>query len=270
MQKISSYLYSNRIQTEVNLASSTLEWRIVYQRKVKIYQGLDNVIDLDVKNSEQKRQVITSFNLKFVIMDQLNQEVYSGDVDVNTGILGIAKITIPASAVASIQPQFLKYTVYKLNNDNTKTPLYGDTQFGVTGTIDLLAGAMPSALAPQIMDTFNYLDDTSDPTYPRIFYSECIDVNPPNDITDAQSMSLEFWTEGLAATVTVQITEDIVVGWATNWRDLETFSITESTDRLTKIYQSVDDYSNNISWLRVKYIRATDNAGKIDKVLVRA
>lgn len=269
MQKISSYLYSNRIQTEVNLASSTLEWRIVYQRKVKIYQGLDNVIELDVKNAEQKRQVITGFDMKFVVMDQLNQEVYSGDVDVNTGITGIAKFTIPASAVANIQPQFLKYTVYKLNEDNTKTPLYGDTQFGVTGTIDLLGGAMPSALAPQIMDTFNYLDDTSDPEYPRIFYSECIDVNPPNDISEAQAMSLEFWAAGLDATVTVQVTEDIVIGWATNWRDLETFSITSSTDRLTKIYQDGEDYSNNISWLRVKYIRATDNTGKFDKVLVR-
>jgi hypothetical protein len=269
MQKISSYLYSNRIQTEVNLASSTLEWRIVYQRKVKIYQGLDNVIELDVKNAEQKRQVITGFDMKFVIMDQLNQEVYTGDVDVNTGITGIAKITIPSAALEYLQPQFLKYTVYKVNSDNTKTPLYGDTQFGVTGTIDLLAGAMPSELPAQIMDTFNYLDDTSDPEYPRIFYSESIDVNPPNDITEAQSLSLEFWAAGLDATVTVQVTEDIVIGWATNWRDLETFTIASTTDRLTKIYNNGDDYSNNISWLRVKYIRATDNTGKLDKVLVR-
>jgi len=53
MQKISSYLYSNRIQLMADVivldSAYPVEWKIVYQRPIKIYKGVDNVIELDVK-----------------------------------------------------------------------------------------------------------------------------------------------------------------------------------------------------------------------------
>ena len=59
MQKISSYLYPNRIEVIANVAldpdTCPVEWKIVYQKPIKIYKGVDNVIELEVKNSDQKR-----------------------------------------------------------------------------------------------------------------------------------------------------------------------------------------------------------------------
>ena len=270
MQKISSYLYSNRIQAVVNLASSPLEWRIVYQRNVKIYQGLDNVIEFDIKNSEQKRLDITGFNMKLVIMDQESQQIHETTLDVNTGIKGIARATIPAGAIAAYTPQFLKYTLYKINNNGTKTPVYGDTQFGATGTIDLLGGAMPTAAPPKVIDTFIYMDDDTNPAnIVRTYFSEAIEIRPLNFGPDNSQVKLEFWPVGLSGTITVQITDDAVVSSATTWKDIEVFSIAPSTDRVYKTYNEVVDYSNNVSWIRIKYIRATNNTGTFDKVLVR-
>ena len=51
MQKISSYLYSNRLPVNLDLATSPMEWRIVYQRTVKIYKGYD--LEL-IKTQEEK------------------------------------------------------------------------------------------------------------------------------------------------------------------------------------------------------------------------
>jgi hypothetical protein len=270
MQKISSYLYSNRIQTVVNLASSPLEWRIVYQRKVKIYQGLDNVIEFDIKNSEQKRLDITGFNMKLVIMDQNDQQIHEATLDVNTGIKGIARATIPPSAIAAYTPQFLKYTLYKINSNGTRTPVYGDTQFGVSGTIDLLDGAMPKAIPPKVIDTFIYYDDTTDlHNIVRTYLSEAIEIRPLNFGPDNSQVRLEFWPVSMSATVTVQITDDAVVSSATIWKDVETFSIAPSTDRVYKTYNEVVDYSNNVSWVRIKYVNETNNTGIFDKVLVR-
>jgi hypothetical protein len=266
MQKISSYLYSNRIQAVVNLAASPLEWRIVYQRKFKIYQGLDNVLELDIKNAEQKRIDITTYTMKFVIMDQLNQEVYAGDVDTETGIKGIGIMSIPASALDSITPQFLKYTVYILNDDTTKTPVYGDTQFGVTGTMDLLGGAMPTGLPDAIINTFTYEIDVRDPTWAtRNYHSEAVEINPVNDGVGPGEVELEFLFSSLAANVTVQTTKDGVVSTATTWTNVETFNVTSATTTVTKTYPTNAD----TNWLRITYIAQANATGKIDKVTAR-
>ena len=270
MQKISSYLYPNRILITTDLAVHPVEWRIVYQRKFKIYKGLDNVLELDVKNSEQKRLDITDMTLKMVVMDQDNQEILTSNVLTNTGIRGIGRVTIPASSIEHLTPQFLKYSIYQVHQDLTETPIYGDTQFGVTGTFDLLGGAMPEAFAPKIIDTFIYMDDDSTPApWVRRYYSEAVEVHQTNFNLDNTSLNLEFWANSLDATVKVQVTDSVVVSSATIWHNLETFDVSSTTDRVYKVYNEVVDYSNNINWLRVQYTPINNSTGKFDKILVR-
>lgn len=266
MQKISSYLYSNRIVVNLDLASSPLEWRIVYQRKVKIYKGVDNVIELDIKNSEQKRINVSDKVLKCVIMDTLGQEIYTADVT-HSATPGLATFTIPETSVAVLTPQFLRYTVYILNEDETKTLIYGDTQFGVTGMMDLIGTAVPQALPTQVIKTFTYLHGTVSGI--QTFYSEAADINPPNDIVEDPEIELDFYATGLDAEIKVQVTADPVVSTATNWTTIETFDVTPATSLVSKTYGALNNYTNELMWLRVTYVRATDNTGKLDKVLVR-
>jgi hypothetical protein len=118
-----------------------------------------------------------------------------------------------------------------------------------------------------IIKTFTYLHDTTAEI--QTFYSEAVEVNPVNDIQENTQIKLEFWAEALAATVKVQITTDVVVSTATTWHDLESFSIASTTEKVFKTYNSISDFSNNVSWLRVTYIRADENTGKFDRVIVR-
>jgi hypothetical protein len=270
MQKISSYLYPNRIQTIVDLALTPLEWRIVYQRKFKIYQGLDNVLEIDVKNSEQKRQDITGLNMQFVLMDELNEGIYQTEIDVATGITGIGRVLIPATAVADLAPQFLKYTIYIQNDDDTLTPVYGDTQYGVTGTIDLLGGAMPSTLPPIFIKKFLLLtDDTNPSNLVATYISELAEIHRPNFITSTPTFSVDFYPVGLSANVTVQVTDNTSIGLSDKWRDIDTFSVTPSTNLITKTYVQDTDYKQRDVWFRVKYIPpqglgATFDVTKVD------
>lgn len=269
MQKISSYLYSNRISVVADLASYPVEWKPVYQRTIKLYKGMKNTVEFDIRNADQKRINISSYNIKCLVMDNFNQEVLTVDVDAVPNTTGLATMIIHASDIAYIAPQFLKYTLYILGENEEKTPLYGDTQFGIGGVIDLKAGAMPEVPDPQIIDNFIYLIDDAIPgNYVYTYVSDSVEVNPRNDINDRHSIRLEFWPNLFNAEVTVQITNDVVVSAATQWEDLETFSISDTTDRVNKIYNEIADYSNNIGWLRIKYIPDTENTGKIDKVLV--
>lgn len=268
MQKISSYLYSNRISVVADLASYPVEWKPVYQRTIKIYKGMKNTVEFDIRNADQKRINISTYNIKCLIMDVNNQEVLTVDVNAVPNTTGLATMTIHAGDIAYLAPQFLKYTLYILDQEE-KTPLYGDSQFGIGGVIDLKAGAMPETPDPQIIDKFIYLvDDRVPGNYIYTYLSDAVEVNPRNDINENHSIKLEFWPDTFNAEVTVQITNDVVVSTATQWEDLETFSIADTTDRVSKIYNEITDYSNNIGWLRIKYIPDTGNTGKIDKVLV--
>ena len=124
MQKISSYLYSNRLTVVADLASYPVEWKPVYQRNIKIYKGMKNTVEFDIRNADQKRVNISSYNLKCLIMDNFDQEVLTVDVSAVPNTTGLATMTIYAQDVAYISPQFLKYTLYILGENEEKTPLY--------------------------------------------------------------------------------------------------------------------------------------------------
>jgi hypothetical protein len=266
MQKISSYLYSNKVDINLDLASSPTEWRIVYQRKVKIYKGYDNIIELDIKNSQQKRFDVSDLTIKCLIMDSLGQEVYTADV-VHSSTPGLATFTIPAADIDYLSPQFLRYAVYVLNEDDTKNVIYGDTQFGVTGMMDLIGSAQVLSIPAKVIKTFTVLHSTTEEI--KTYYSESVDINPPNDIAATSDIEVEFKTLNLSAEVKVQITYDKVVHTATNWQTIETFNIANNTNTVTKTYTLPDDFTDEVNWLRITYIEATGNTGKFDRVIVR-
>jgi hypothetical protein len=70
MQKIQSYLYPNRTILLADLAGFTVENRVVYARTIKIYNGVDNVLEFDIQNVDQKRIDLTTLgSIEVNIMD---------------------------------------------------------------------------------------------------------------------------------------------------------------------------------------------------------
>jgi len=269
MQKISCYLYSNRIPVIFDLTATTAECRIVYQRTIKIYKGLDNVIEFEFKNSDQKRQAIAVSTFKFTLMDQFRQEIFQTNLNTNTGITGVATVTIPSTALAHLEHQLMSFSLYRVNNNGTNTPVYSDTYYGSGGTIDFIDNVMPKALSPIIIDTFLNVDLIE--TYPLTvekFASEVADISPRNTIEESQSVSLEFRVNGLEAEVTVQVTEDYITNSETTWIELAQFSVIDTQDVISSTY-NLAQYSNNLKWIKIRYNRALTNTGNIDKVLVR-
>jgi len=71
MQKVQSYLYPNRTILIADLAGQLTENTVVYAKTIKIYQGVDNVIQFDIQNADQKRLDLTTFtNLQMNVFDQ--------------------------------------------------------------------------------------------------------------------------------------------------------------------------------------------------------
>ena len=268
MQKISSYIYPNKIQVVGNEAGLITEWRIVYQRVIKIYQGIDNVLEFDIKNGQQRRIDISALNMRCVIMDQLGEEIYTGPI-VPLQTKGLATFTIPSIELSNITTQFLKYSLYVINQNGTLSPIYGDVDYGMIGQMELITNALPKAIEPQIIDTFRYLYDHDSTEWIKTFYSEAVEINAPNDFVTTPVTNVEFRATNLDAEIWVQVTDYAVISAATPWYDIEYFSITPTTTHVYKTYTDITNYSNNIGWMRIKYIPSSISTGTLDKVIVR-
>ena len=145
MQKISSYLYPNRVQLLADLAGFTTEYTNVYQRHLKIYNGIDNTIEFDIKNADQKRIDLSILsNIELNVMDSQGTELSNSPYTVvPTALKGIATVTIPQEDLVELEDQYLRYSV-TATQAGKDVILYGDSKFGAVGTMELAGNAMPT------------------------------------------------------------------------------------------------------------------------------
>ena len=154
MRNISSYLYPNRIQLLADVAGFTTEYTNVYQRNVKIYQGVDNVLEFDIKNADQKRLDLSTLStIEMHVMDSSGKEVATYSVT-PMDIKGLATVTIPAADLVDLLPQFLRYSVTHVDGLTTQV-LYADSRFGAVGTVELIGSAMPTTRKSLVYDRFS-------------------------------------------------------------------------------------------------------------------
>jgi hypothetical protein len=167
MRKISSYLYPNRIELLADLAAFTVEYQTVYQRNVKIYKGINNVVEFDVKNAEQKRIDLTTLeDIKLYVMDASGNNLPNSPYVVTpTALKGIATATIPSDDLESFTNQFFRYSVTALK-DEQDIILYADTKFGGSGTIEFDTSLLPASRPSRVYDSFTgEIDLKGMPTY---------------------------------------------------------------------------------------------------------
>ena len=275
MRKISSYLYSNRIELLADLAGFTTENNVVYQRTVKIYRGVDNVLEFDVKNADQKRlELITSptiSNIRLQVMDQEGNALPHSPYTVTpiSGQQGLATVTIPSTDLDSIDHQFLRYSVTATKGSNTII-LYADSRFGGVGTIELVGNAMPSTRKSQVYTEF-HADLSYSSLINEYLHSTAIPVRF-YEAVPTTTAKLDFVFNQLQGTVYVEATSDATISnesFPANGNPvlnpdgtysaprrgtvIDTFSVGLTDVSASKVYSNLAQYT----YLRVSYIRSS-------------
>ena len=73
MQLIYRYLVNNKVLLTVDLAGEITEYKSVYQRNIKIYRGIDNLIAFQLNNADQKAiSIDTEYTPTFYMYDENN------------------------------------------------------------------------------------------------------------------------------------------------------------------------------------------------------
>lgn len=273
MQLISVYLYPNKIDvfTNASAAWQTKRYRRVYNRNIKIYRGVDNRIDLQVRNSDEKAADTTGSTLVFNLVERETQTlVAKKDCIAVTASTGKYYVTMTQSELIDIETGFYQYSIYNEtrtdNGDGThlvtsRTPLYIDSQYDALANIEVLDSGEGEVQASTKVTEFNIHKSFGEP-FDDYYISSIIDARP--QVTTPQTLhTFQLFCTNYTGSLIIQ--GSLSEGGAPGvWVNISTVALTGST----LSYQNV---TGKYNWFRIKHTpnKLITNNGTVDKVLYR-
>jgi len=158
MITVKTYLYPNTAEVQVfDPTIFTTRNRQVYSRPIKVYQGIDNPIQVLVKNQDQKNVNLTGYTVQASIQDPTNKttiETYA--VTFANIAVGQGTFTLDKGTINTLENRFYKLTFKTIkSSDNTEQPVYIDDNYGVPLDLEVL----PAYYADSASDTSEVIFD---------------------------------------------------------------------------------------------------------------
>jgi hypothetical protein len=150
MITIKTYLYKNIAEVQIMDPSIfTTRNLIVYSRPIKVYQGIDNPVQVVVKNQDQKNVNLTGYTVQASIQDPTNQvtiETYA--VTFANVAVGQGTFTLDRGTINTLENRFYKLTFKTIKtSDSTEQPIYIDDNYGVPLDLEILPAYWAEAVA---------------------------------------------------------------------------------------------------------------------------
>jgi len=153
MQLNPCYLYSNRMDVYTNLGSWTKErFRKVYQRTMKIYKGVDNRLDFQVRNNDNKSKNITeldSVTFNIIAVDTKGIQLQKA-VTIETATEGKMYVLLSEADIQDLERGYYQFSMFYTDGSGNRFPLYGDSQYDALGQLQVIDGAFDIDSTTQI------------------------------------------------------------------------------------------------------------------------
>lgn len=260
--------------------NSLATWQIeryssVYNRNLKIYRGVDNRVDLQVKNSDQKTQNISTrphlvFNL---INKETGELIIKKDCVIDNAATGKAFANITENELIDIESGFYHFTLHietrTIEEDyytvSSKSPLYINSQYGTYGIVEVghhLSGEPIDSLR---IDEFTevIVQATAQAVTDKFFISSIIDGRP-NLSVPTSTHTFQFYLTAYHGTIEIQGSQDEGADPQV-WAAIDV--LVSLADRSTLYKNVVGKYS----WFRIKSTPnlLETNPGTLDSILYR-
>lgn len=151
MQTIKAYLYPNTVDVQILDANIfSVRNRTVYSRPISVYQGIDNPLQIIVRNQDQKKVDLTGYTVQLDIQDYTNNvTVWSGNVNFSANLggniqLGQGTVTIPKTVLANLEQRIYNITTRTISNTGAQRPVYIDDNYSVPLDMRVLPGYINS------------------------------------------------------------------------------------------------------------------------------
>jgi len=276
MQLTPRYLVSNRTFIISDEAGKVTEFDPVYKRQLVVYRGIDNVLEFQLLNSDQKPIDLNQFSLQnlndtatvfFTAFDENQRQIIQREGEIVAGDdsavnRGLFTVTITGNDLLNVKSQYLSYTVILQDSHGRQRITYTDTGFGQKGTILVSTDAFPGPA--KTYSVTNFIPYDSDEQNEE-WYSEWITAEPALN-GNAALHTIAIYSDGYAGDIVVQGTLENMVddnAEAVSWVDIDTVSF----DGSSELEPVPVNFNGVFSFLRFK---ATANPVDITKILVRS
>ena len=256
MQVFNQYLLNNRVTLVADLADFTTEYRQVYKRNVKIYKGIDNTIEFVVKNADQKPVDISDKTVRFDIIDTAQKLLITKNATVlddgsTRNKKGLLTVKVTAGELLDIEDQLARYTIYMIDNTGERILLYADTQFGASGTIDIIDDAFANPSATH--EVSNFLLDSG------FYYSNAV----TGESTRKDGLhSMVVYSDNFNGTFIVEVTLNDILNETANWSTYASYTV----DFTQRTQPFLVEMNGSFTYIRIKY---QENQGSLEKFTLR-
>ena len=276
MQLVPRYLVSNRTFLIADETGFTVEYNPVYKRQLQVYKGIQNLLEFQILNADQKPIDLTRYTIGdstdtpkivFTAFDENKRKIIEREgelivADDSAVSRGLVSVRITENDLLNLKDQYLSYNVYLQDTNGISRLTYADTHFGMEGTIYVSSEAFPGPAPTHSVSQFlAYQNDINNTEW----YSEWISAQPGINGNDALHTAV-IYTNGFVGDVTVQVTlENQIDGnsESVEWADV----ITVSLDGSSETEPVPVNFNGVFSYLRFK--TNADPADTIEKILVR-
>jgi len=259
MQLTPRYLVKNRTLVISNEVSFLTEYQQVYQRELQVYRGIDNVLEFQVLNADQKPVPLTGKQLVFVAFDEKKQKIIEHLATILIANKGLASVTVTENDILNVKQQYLHYNLYVINEDDSRSLTYTDEHFNANAIIYISSQAYPGPRGPIVIDQF-FAPTGGNST---LYTSEPVSAEPGINGNEAIHTAA-IYTNGYVGDVIFEATlENQLDGEnQVEWTEIVRVTYTGFEESPTPV-----NFTGVLSYVRV--LTTSDPNETIEKILIR-
>lgn len=249
MYSTNVYYYIPRQIVVLNVGNSPRRYNTVYAKPLTLHKGVDNVIQFQIINQDQRPVDITGKDIIFRFLNYNGTEVLVKKLLNNTlPMTGITQLELGAADVEDFDAQEGFYSLEIPVND-FDMPVFVDATSGARGKMSLVNSVLP-AFVPSISVTIpgHTTPNLGDP--PVTYYSSQINTMDNSILTVQQKFTGFTGTMNLEGSTT-----------GVDWYD-----ITEATEYDNITVTEGLTITGFHPYIRIKYV---STSGTVDNILVR-
>ena len=251
----------------------------MYDKTIKLYQGIDNTVKFALKDNDRNAVDLTSLTVTFNIFDATtNESILARPLTVTNATKGLAQLNLPASAIDNVSGTFYNYSLYTTNASSEQQVVFTDLNEAAKGTLEIVEG-----IASNPRETEQITFESSNPNFTKQnlgksatgetwYYSSAVSGASERNLTSA-THTIALYSDGFDGDF---IVEGSMESTANTTSHTEWFHI--KLDGQSNDYVSLTNsttiasynFTSMAKWIRVIYLpTASADIGKITKVLVR-
>ena len=275
---VTVYVYDDThtviVNTSANQGSTTM-----YDKTIKLYQGIDNTVKFALKDNDRNAVNLTSLTITFNVIDPTtNESILARPLTVTSATKGLAQLNLPASAIDNVAGAFYNYSLHTTNASSEQKVVFTDLNEAAHGTLEVIEG-----IASNPRETQQITFDSANPNFANEkvgksatgetwYYSSAVSGASERNLTSA-THTIALYSDGFDGDF---IVEGSMQNTANTSEPKEWFYI--RLDGQSNDYVSLTNsttlasynFTSMAKWIRVIYLpTASADIGKITKVLVR-